>query len=192
MTLSELRTQVGNKLQDKSFTHYGGNNTEVNWAINQGIKIVSTLVPFDLLGTLQGIETATTTDGTAQYDLPSDFFWFKALTIDGRPAQKIFIEEIAVTITNPFAEPTDLSPYCYLNEGKITYLPTPSATTVRILYYAEEATSLSSDTDPNPLSGVLNHAVILYATSILASKDEDADRWLKKYGIEMQKWVKNE
>lgn len=191
MTLSELRTQVGNKLQDTSFTHYGGDNTEVNWAINQGIKIVSTLVPFDLLGTLQGIETATTTDGTAQYDLPSDFFWFKALSINTHYAQKISIEELPLITTNKFAESSSTSPYCYLNEGKITYLPTPSATTVRILFYVEVATSLSSDTDPNPLSNLLDHAVILYATSILASKDQDEERWLKSFDIEMRRW-KNE
>ena len=189
-SLSTLRTQVGKKLQDSSFTHYGGDNTEVNWAINTAIKYVSRLVPFDLLGTLQGVDTGAIQSGVTQYDLPSDFFLFKSAKWNGYWCKKVSIENLPLIDTNDFYTPNVNEPICYINENKITYLPVVSSGVAdgRILYYVKVAATLTSDTDTSPLNDLLDHAVILYATALLASKDNDEKRWYEAFMMEIAKW----
>jgi len=191
MEFSVIRNWVGRFLQDTSFKYYGGDATGANRAINYAIKLVSTLVPYDLLGTLQGYETDVTSINVAQYDLPDDFYWFKKVKYQGYWCEKLAIEDLSLLDTNNFNKVTLTAPICYLSVGKINYLPSPTEATDpggRILYYVKIATDLSSDTDENPLNNLLDYAVALKATEILASKHADDKRWADKFERETSNW----
>lgn len=190
MDLETLRNWVGRFLQDTSFKYYGGDDTSANRAINYAIKFVSTQVPYDLLGTLQGLETEDIDASAVQYSLPDDFYWFKKAKWNGYWCEKLAVEDIDLPDTNSFNAASATAPLCYICENKITYSPiiTEGEVDARLLYYVEVAADLSSDSDPNPLSSLLDYAVALKATEILASKHADDKRWADKFEREISNW----
>lgn len=189
MDLSTLGNWVGRFLQDTSFKHYGGDTTSAYRAINHAIKFISTQAPYDLLGTLQGLETANIDGNTVQYSLPSDFYWFKKAKWNDSWCEKLLIENIDLPDTNPFNAASASAPLCYICENKITYSPivVEGKTDKRLLYYVK-VTDLSSDDDENPLSSLLDYAVALKATEILTAKHADDKRWADKFEREMSIW----
>jgi len=190
MEFSVIRNWVGRFLQDTSFKYYGGDATGANRAINYAIKFVSTIIPYDVLGELQGLETEDIAEGdVVQYSLPSDFYWFKKAKWDGYWCEKLSIENIDLPDTNPFNVASETAPLCYICENKITYSPaTDALENGRLLYYVKVAADLSGDTDENPLSSLLDYAVALKATEILASKHADDKRWADKFEREISNW----
>lgn len=174
MTLSELRGWVRTLLQETTAAYW--TDTELNRNINDAIKRVAVISPADLLGELTGEATYDDISAGGQFDLPDDFLAYINATWDGEYCTKIPMENVGVMSKNSFYEGTTASPKCHIWENVIHFYPTTGAE--YYLYYVKVPSTLSSDTDSNPLNNVLDYAVVLQAVSVAFSKD-DPDQALK-------------
>lgn len=197
-SLSTLRTWVGDLLQDTSFRHYGGDSTDANRAINHAIKFVASQAPWELLGTLRGYTTGTTTSGTAEVALPTDYFQIRKVKYsnDGTTfywAEQYTIDQIDVVEKNIFHDGAAANPKWWLggttSGAYLTLDPTPAATGSYVyFYYVKLASTLSNDSDTSPLNSLLDYAVCLWACNIMAATVpdyEDSKKWIELFGQEM-------
>lgn len=139
--LSTIRDEVEDILQDTSNTYW--EESELNTYINHALKAVASVTPYDLLGTLQGVETDDITSGTVTYDLPTDFYAFKTAEWNGHFCTRIPIENIALLDNNDFLTAVEEHPKCYIKNNDIVYSPTVNSdvTDRRVLYYVKVPTT---------------------------------------------------
>lgn len=174
MTLSELRGWVRTLLQETTAAYWS--DTELNRNINDAIKRVAIISPADLLGTMAGETNYSDASAGGQFDLPDDFLAYINATWDDEYCTKIPMGSLSIIYKNSFYEGTALSPKCHIWKGVIHFYPTTGIE--YYLYYIKVPTTLSSDTDSNPLNNILDYAVVLQAVSVAFSKD-DPDQALK-------------
>jgi hypothetical protein len=122
--------------------------------------------------------SASTSDGTSVYSLPSDFGFLISVDITANGAKTWLTsyemhERPALTSAD---QPTSGIPFCYrLRGGNIELLPEPGGAYTYTLWYVPHTTELSADASVLDTVNRLDDYVVAYASRFVATKDKNWD-----------------
>jgi hypothetical protein len=122
--------------------------------------------------------TASTSDGTSVYSLPSDFGFLISVDITANGA-KTWLTSYEMheraALTSP-DEPASGIPFTYrLRGGNIEFLPEPGDAYSYTLWYVPHTTEFTSDASVLDTVNRLDDFVIAYAARFIATKDKNWD-----------------
>jgi hypothetical protein len=123
-------------------------------------------------------QSASTSDGTTVYSLPSDFGSLISVDITANGAKTWLTsyemhERPALTSAD---QPSSGIPFCYrLRGGNIEFLPEPGGAYTYTLWYVPHTTELAADANVLDTVNRLDEYVIAYAARLIAIKDKNWD-----------------
>lgn len=177
-TLSQLRTKVRNEMKTDPNGRIWG-DTVLNDYINSAYLQVQSDGNFRWPGNDNGSASFSTTSGTTEYALASDFGWMELMLRSN--TQLYEMDFVELKLRNPNSTTGTPSNY-YIRGSNIGLDPVPNSSDTITYYYRKILATLSSDSSEIGLNDNFAPAIVKYAAYLAWSAPRgNADEAEKKY-----------